>query len=66
MEYLAKCGESNIFNLGNGVGFTVKEIIETARKVLGWKPQYTDLETIISTAWNWHINHHKGNKLMPD
>ena len=41
MEYLAKCGESNIFNLGNGVGFTVKEIIETARKVLGWKPQYT-------------------------
>ena len=51
MEYLAKCGESNIFNLGNGVGFTVKEIIETARKVLGWKPQYTDLETIISTAF---------------
>lgn len=32
----------------------------------GWKPQYTDLETIISTAWNWHINHPKGNKLMPD
>ena len=27
--------ESNIFNLGNGVGFTVKEVIETARKVTG-------------------------------
>lgn len=25
-----------------------------------------DLETIISTAWNWHINHPKDNKLMPD
>ena len=24
MEYLSKGGESNIFNLGNGVGFTVK------------------------------------------
>lgn len=33
MEYLSKGGESNIFNLGNGVGFTVKEVIETARKV---------------------------------
>ena len=60
MKYLINGGESNIFNLGNGVGFTVKEIIETARKVLGWKPQYTDLETIISTAWNWHINHPNG------
>lgn len=90
MEYLSKGGESNIFNLGNGVGFTVKEVIETARKVtnhtipireeerragdpsvliassekarkvLGWKPQYADLETIISTAWKWHVNHLDG------
>lgn len=90
MEYLLKGGESNIFNLGNGVGFTVKEVIETARKVtnhtipireeerragdpsvliassekarkvLGWKPQYADLETIISTAWKWHVNHPDG------
>lgn len=35
MEYLREGGESNIFNLGNGVGFTVKEVIETARKVTG-------------------------------
>ena len=27
--------ESNIFNLGNGVGFTVKEVIEMAEKVTG-------------------------------
>lgn len=90
MEYLSKGGESNIFNLGNGVGFTVKEVIETARKVtnhtipireeerragdpsvliassekarkvLEWKPQYADLETIISTAWKWHVNHPDG------
>ena len=33
MEYLAKGGASDVFNLGNGVGFTVKEVIETAREV---------------------------------
>ena len=33
MDYLMNGGESNIFNLGNGVGFTVKEVIDTARKV---------------------------------
>lgn len=34
-EYLAAGGESDIFNLGNGVGFTVNEVIDTARKVTG-------------------------------
>ncbi len=92
MKYLTEGNESNIFNLGNGVGFTVKEVIETARKVtghpipmkieprragdpakliassvkaretLGWNPQYQDLGTIISTAWNWHKNHPNGYK----
>lgn len=33
MKYLMDGGESDVFNLGNGVGFTVKEVIETARKV---------------------------------
>lgn len=86
VKYLRDGNDSNIFNLGNGVGFTVKEVIETARKVsahhipakteprragdpakliassekarkvLGWKPEFTDLEKIISTAWNWHKN----------
>lgn len=90
LHYLREGKESCILNLGNGVGFTVKEVIETARKVtkhpipvkeekrrpgdpstliassekakqvLGWKPQYNDLETIISTAWNWHKSHPNG------
>ena len=90
MKYLRDGNDSNIFNLGNGVGFTVKEVVETARKVtgqpisakeeprragdpsmliassakakevLGWNPQYADLETIIDTAWNWHKSHPNG------
>ena len=92
VKYLMNGGESNIFNLGNGVGFTVKEVIEVARKVtghpipavmaerragdpakliassakavdvLGWKPQYADLETIIASAWKWHSTHLNGYK----
>jgi UDP-glucose-4-epimerase GalE len=27
---------------------------------LGWKPRYTDLRSIIETAWNWHRQHPKG------
>ena len=33
VKYLMEGNESNIFNLGNGIGFTVKEVIETAREV---------------------------------
>ena len=90
MKYLCDGNDSNIFNLGNGVGFTVKEVVETARKVtghpipakeeprragdpsmliassakakevLGWNPQYADLETIIGTAWKWNKSHPNG------
>ena len=35
VEYLANGGESDIFNLGNGVGYSVREVIETARSVTG-------------------------------
>ena len=35
IDYLKKTGKSDIFNLGNGVGFSVKEIIDSARKVTG-------------------------------
>ncbi|TAH63439.1 MAG: UDP-glucose 4-epimerase GalE [Gottschalkiaceae bacterium] len=36
LEYLRKDNESNIFNLGNGLGFSVKEIIEAAEYVTGF------------------------------
>ncbi len=35
LEYLQNGGESDFFNLGNGNGFSVKEVIETAREVTG-------------------------------
>lgn len=33
VKYLQNGNKSEIFNLGNGIGFTVKEVIDTARKV---------------------------------
>lgn len=33
LERLMKGGESRIYNLGNGTGFTVKEVVDVARKV---------------------------------
>lgn len=35
VKYLLEGNESNTFNLGNGVGFSVKEVIETAKKATG-------------------------------
>jgi UDP-glucose 4-epimerase len=73
-----------IYNIGNGQGFTVREVIESVKRVtgrdvpveecarregdpavlvassekikaeLGWKPQFADLDSIISSAWEWH------------
>lgn len=90
LDYLLAGRENNVFNLGNGVGFSVREVIEEARRVtghpiparvearragdpaqliassekakavLGWKPQYNDLHTIIQTAWDWHKAHPHG------
>ncbi|NDV61466.1 UDP-glucose 4-epimerase GalE [Puniceicoccales bacterium CK1056] len=78
------------YNLGNGKGFSVKEVIEAARKItghpipadiaprragdpatlvagsdkikseLGWNPKFTDIESIIETAWKWHSAHPDG------
>jgi len=35
LEYLEKGGESTVFNLGNGEGYSVLEVIECAREVTG-------------------------------
>jgi UDP-glucose 4-epimerase len=90
LDYLLKGGASDRFNLGNGLGFSVKQVIDTARQVtgreivaieqerrpgdppalvgsadrarqaLGWNPQYADLETILTHAWQWHQRRHGG------
>ena len=90
LDYLRAGNPSTAFNLGNGQGFSNREIIEAARRVtghpipvseedrrpgdpavliassqkamdvLGWAPKYTNVEDIISTAWNWHSTHPNG------
>ncbi|WP_041613297.1 UDP-glucose 4-epimerase GalE [Paenibacillus sp. JDR-2] len=90
VDKLRQGSESAIYNLGNGQGFSVKEVIEIARKVtereikavieprragdpatlvassararkeLGWNPSRANLEDIIRSAWNWHVNHPNG------
>ena len=37
LDSLRKGSESTVYNLGNGVGFSVKEVVEVARKVTGHK-----------------------------
>lgn len=85
LEYLVNGGESDRFNLGNGAGFSVQEVLDAVIKVSGkpvkvidgprregdparlvadskralsvlhWKPVFTDLETIVSHAWQWEL-----------
>jgi len=31
-----------------------------ARQLLGWHPRYTDLRSIVETAWRWHRTHPRG------
>jgi UDP-glucose 4-epimerase len=89
LEYLLNGGSTEVFNLGNGQGFSIREVIEAARvvtsrpiavtladrrpgdppilvgsgekakQVLGWNPQYADLETILKHAWQWHQKRHE-------
>ena len=90
LDYLQQGSDSTHINLGNGQGYSVLEVIETARRVtgkaietriepqragdpshlvadagkalsvLGWRPAYTDLATIIRTAWEWRLAHPQG------
>jgi UDP-glucose 4-epimerase len=90
LEHLRRGGQSEFINLGNGQGYSVMEVIETARRVtgreiesrieparagdpsrlvadarkahavLGWRTEYPELETIIRTAWDWHLSHPYG------
>lgn len=44
LKYLQKGGQSEVFNLGNGQGFSVKEVIETSQKVTGKKIRVEEVE----------------------
>lgn len=33
-----------------------------AKELLGWEPQFTDITSIIQTAWKWHEKHPLGYK----
>lgn len=90
LDHLRKGGNSEFINLGNGNGYSVKEVIDAARtvtgknieavnaprragdppqlvgdsakarEVLGWDPQFPELEKIIESAWGWHQAHPNG------
>lgn len=90
LNYLREGGASDVFNLGNGNGFSVQQVIDTveevtgktisreiaprragdpaalvassqkAQQVLGWKPEFADLGSIVQTAWDWHQKHPHG------
>lgn len=90
LKHLRNGGASELINLGNGTGFSVKEVIEAvrevtgkeikattaprragdpsrlvadakkARAVLGWDPQFPEIERIIESAWAWHSAHPNG------
>src|SRR5690606_10493587 len=44
LKYLENDGKSDVFNLGNGNGFSVKEVIEETRKVTGKKIKATETD----------------------
>jgi UDP-glucose 4-epimerase len=91
LEFLGEKDRSDIFNLGYGHGYSVREVVEATRRVtgihfpveetgrregdppslvadstkakreLGWRPRYDNLEFIIKTAWEWE-RHLAGEK----
>jgi UDP-glucose 4-epimerase len=43
----------NIGAMGEGDQAVMVANSKKAKEVLGWKPEYADLEMIIKTAWEW-------------
>lgn len=39
---------------------------EKLERELGWKPQYTDIRDIVTTAWRWHESHPDGYRSAAD
>ena len=33
---------------------------DKAIEILGWQPQYGDLQSIVQSAWEWHLRHPDG------
>jgi UDP-glucose 4-epimerase len=44
LKYLQDGGKSEVFNLGNGQGFSVREVIETSQKVTGRRIKVKEVE----------------------
>ncbi len=90
LRYLENGGDSRAFNVGTGNGFSVREVIDSARRItghpipevvtprregdpaelvansarirneLGWDPEFTSIDAIMKTAWEWHRAHPDG------
>ena len=84
VEFMLDHEGAHIFNLGNGEGFSVREVIaaaervtgqevsydmvarrpgdpptlvasgQRARELLGWQPEFSRLDDILASAWDWH------------
>jgi UDP-glucose 4-epimerase len=34
--------------------------VDRARRWLGWRPEHSDIATILTDAWEWHSRHPRG------
>jgi len=86
LAYMKEDKGFSAFNLGNGNGFSVLDVIKSCERVLGnpirykmdsrrlgdpavlvadslkathnlgWKPEFSDLDEIIKSAWHWQVS----------
>jgi UDP-glucose 4-epimerase len=61
LKYLMAEEASGVFNLGNGTGFSVREVVRTVEEVTSRKVRvietvrkFPGLQSIVETAWKWH------------